>query len=140
ALGQRGFVTFIALTALLLALPLLALVGNSALWVVFAFIAPTVWAIWTALRRNSRDLGLTEELLLTRSEARLVRRTADGEERVWSANPYWLRVTLYPTEGPVADYLTLTGGDREVELGAFLAPEERKALAAELRAVLAALK
>ena len=119
-------------------MPLLALTGQPALWFVLAFAAPAVWAVWTALRRNARDLRLSEELIVTRNEARLTRRAPDGTEQVWTANPYWVRVTLYPTEGPVPAYLTLNGNDREVELGAFLTPEERRALVAELRAALAA--
>lgn len=140
SLSPHGFVTFFAASALLLALPILALLGQPALWFVLAFAAIAIWATWAALRRNDRDLSITEELVLSRDEARLTRRAADGSQRLWTANPYWVRVILYPTEGPVPDYLTLNGNDREVELGAFLTPEERKELAGELRAALAALR
>lgn len=51
-----------------------------------------------------------------------------------------MQVRLTPAGGPVPDYLTLKGRDREVELGAFLTPEERKELAGELRAALADLR
>ena len=38
---------------------------------------------------------------------------------------------------PVEDYLTLTDGQRVIELGAFLSPDERRALHAELTRALA---
>lgn len=140
SLGARGFVAFIAATAALSAVPLLALLGTSALWVVLVFALAALAAVWAALRRNSRDLTLTEVLTLTRDQVRLVRRAPDGREQVWTANPHWVRVSLYATQGPVPDYLTLTGGGREVELGAFLSAEERTALAVELGDLLAALR
>jgi uncharacterized membrane protein len=140
SLGDRGFALFITATACLLALPILALLGTPALWVILVFVLAALAAIWLALRRNQRDLALTETLTLSRDEARLTRRAPDGSEQVWMANPHWVRVILYPTEGPVPDYLTLKGGDREVELGAFLTPEERRALAGELRTELARLR
>ncbi|MCB1513056.1 MAG: DUF2244 domain-containing protein [Hyphomicrobiaceae bacterium] len=43
-------------------------------------------------------------------------------------------------DGPVEDYLTLAAQGREVELGAFLTPEERRELDRELRHRLAALR
>ena len=48
-----------------------------------------------------------------------------GKRQDWEANPYWLRVTLHETDGPVPNYLTLKGDGREVELGAFLSEDER---------------
>jgi uncharacterized membrane protein len=51
-----------------------------------------------------------------------------------------VRVTLRDKGGPVEKYLTLRGSDREVELGAFLSPEERETLHAELTRVLAGLR
>jgi uncharacterized membrane protein len=139
SLGVRGFVAFIAVTAALLSLPVLTLLGRPALWMILAFIVTTVWGLWVALRRNARDLDLIEEFTLTRDEARLVRRAPGMGEQVWSANPYWVSVQVYPSKGPVEHYLTLKGAGREVELGAFLTPEERIALADELRLSLAGL-
>ena len=43
---------------------------------------------------------------------------------------------IYETEGPVANYITLTGNGREVELGAFLSEDERKTLYEELEQLL----
>ncbi len=57
-----------------------------------------------------------------------------------SANPHWVKPKLHPTGGPVPHYLTLTGGPRVVELGAFLTEDERKILHGELRARLADLR
>ena len=138
-LTPTGFVTFIATTTTLLALPILALLGQPALWFVLAFAAPAVWAIWTALRRTSRDASRGEVLTLT-SDRLTIEHTLHPPPRRWETNPYWVQVRLNPTGGPVPDYLTLKGRDREVELGAFLTPDERQALAAELRTALAALR
>jgi len=140
SLGARGFVAFISATVALVSLPILTLIGQPALWVVLAFVAAVVWGLWRALRRNARDLELVEELTLSRDEARLVRRVPGGGAQIWSANPYWVTVHVYADRGPVENYLTLKGGGREVELGAFLAPEERVSLAEELRQALAALR
>ena len=132
SLTPSGFVTFIAAPALLLALPILTLLGQPALWFVLAFAASAVWAVWTALRRTSRDATRGEVLTLT-PDRLSVEHTLTHPPRRWDTNPYWVQVILYPSGGPVPDYLTLTGGGREVELGAFLTPEERRKLAEELR-------
>ena len=49
-------------------------------------------------------------------------------------------MVLHPTAGPVPNYLTLQGGPREVELGAFLSEEERLALRDEVQAALVRLR
>ena len=51
-----------------------------------------------------------------------------------------MRIILHSTGGPVPNYLTLQGGPREVELGAFLSQDERVALRAEVQAALARLR
>ena len=138
SLTQRGFVGFVGLTAALIAVPLFGTLGSPVLWALLPFLLGTIWAIWFALRKNGRDRDIVEDLHLSRDRIRLVRHGPKGRRQDWEANPHWLRVTLHPTGGPVPHYLTLKGEGREVELGAFLSPDERRALAGELRALLPA--
>jgi uncharacterized membrane protein len=44
---------------------------------------------------------------------------------------------MHGKRGPVENYLTLSGSDRTVEIGAFLSPEERVALHGELQSAFA---
>lgn len=140
SLPARGFVWFIGVTAAFLALPLIALLGTKFLWVFLPFILAAVAAIWIAIRANNRARSVTENLTLDRDRAHLLRRNPDGSIQEWQANSHWVRVALYPKDGPVPDYLTLASNEREVELGAFLSADERRDLARELRQALAALR
>lgn len=141
SLTAEGFVWFVGLTAGALALPLLAVLGSPVMWGLLPFAVLTVAGIWWAIRRNAGDAALTEELTLWRDRIELVRTEArGGRRRDWTADPYWVRVELHETGGPVEKYLTLKGGGREVELGAFLSPEERSALRGELLEALAQVR
>lgn len=139
SLNQRGFVWFIGLTAGLIAVPLFGIIGSPVLWALLPFLLGALWAIWFALRKNGRDREIVEDLRLTPDRVTLVRHGPQGKRQDWEANPYWLRVTLHETGGPVPNYLTLKGDGREVELGAFLSEEERLALRDELQVRLARL-
>ena len=92
-----------------------------------------VAGIWWALERSFRDAEIVEDLTLSADQITLIRHGPRGKRADWQANPHWVKLTLHPKSGPVPDYLTLSGNGREVELGAFLTPEERRALAADLR-------
>lgn len=138
SLPRVGFVWFIAVTAGLLLLPLLPLIGTPILWGILPFMVVAVAGVWVAITRTWRS-GETRELLrFDASRLELVRLDPGQPERRFEANPYWLRVAL--RDGPVEDYLTLATQGREVELGAFLTPEERRELDRELRHRLAALR
>lgn len=137
SLPRKGFVGFIGLTAVLLALPLIPTVGSPVLWGLLPFLLAALWGLWFALNRSYRDGEVIERLRLWPDRVELSR---DGPRRAhaeWRANPHWVRVTLHRREGPVPNYLTLTGGGREVELGSFLAEEERLALWPEVAALFA---
>ena len=140
SLTQTGFVWFVGGTAVLISAPLVGVLGTPVLWGLLPFLAAAVWAIWFALRKNGRNRDIVEDLLLSPETIVLVRHGPNGRRQDWQANPYWVRVTLYPTGGPVPHYLTLKGEGREVELGAFLGEEERIALCAELTQRLADLR
>ncbi len=137
SLTAEGFVWFVGLTAVAICLPLLAVLGSPVLWGLLPFALVTLGGVWWAIRRNARDGTLTEDLMLWRDRIELVRREPDGRTLNWTADPYFVRVTLHAEGGPVEKYLTLKGGGREVEIGAFLSPDERVALHDELRAALA---
>jgi uncharacterized membrane protein len=139
SLTARGFVWFVGMTAALFLLPLLGVVGSPVLWALLPFLVAAIAGIWWAIRRNGRDGNLTEVLTITRDNTTLIRTEPSGARKDWKANPYWVRVTLHTTGGPVENYLTLKGGDREIEIGAFLSPDERLALRGELHEALAAL-
>lgn len=129
-------VVFIALTAALLALPLLVLIGSPVLWGLLPFVLGAVAAIWLALQRSYRDGEIVEILRLSPDQMQLTRHGPRGRRQDWQANPHWVQVQIHPTGGPVPHYLTLRGAGREVELGAFLTEGERQALERDLRSAL----
>ncbi len=100
-------------------------------WVLLVFFAAALWGVWRAIMANTAARRIREDLRLSADLVQLDHIPARGAPKSWSANPHWVTVHLHQT-GPVEDYLTLRGGGREVELGAFLTPEERKALYHEL--------
>lgn len=140
SLAPRGFVWFIGGTAALIALPLMAVLATPIFWGLLPFLAAAVGAVWWALRRSWQDREIVEELTLDPEHLVLVRTGPRGQRREWQAKTHWVRVNRHETGGPVPQYLTLSGGPREVELGAFLTPEERLALEWDLRQRLRALR
>ncbi len=129
SLTPDGFVWFIGLTAALISVPLLSILGNPVFWALLPFILAAVWGIWFALKRSWRDRDMYEDVLIWDDLVRLERHDpGKTPPRDWEANPYWVRPVLHAKGGPVPQYLTLQGGTREVELGAFLTPPERIAL------------
>lgn len=139
SLSPQGFVTFIVITFGMLMVPLLSVLGTVVLWGLLPFLMGTLALMWAFLRRSYKDGTLTETLSLAPEKIALIRHNPRGPDQTWEANPYWVRVALHETEGPVENYLTLAGSGRTVELGAFLSPEERKALHDELQLRLARL-
>lgn len=140
SLPRKGFVIFIGITAALIAIPLLTVLGSPVLWALLPFFGLAVAGIWWALMRSYRDGEIIEDLLMTRDAIRLTRHGPRGARKDWEGNPYWVQVHLHPTGGPVPNYVTLKGGPREVEIGAFLSEEERLCLREDLAEALARIK
>jgi uncharacterized membrane protein len=138
SLTPEGFVWFIALTAGLISMPLFGILGTSVFWALLPFLVFAIWGIWAALQRSWRDMDLYEDVAIWQDLIRVERHQRKHASRVWEANPYWIRVVLHPKAGPVPNYLTLQGGPREVELGAFLSPAERGELKRRLERALRA--
>ena len=66
----------------------------------------------------------------------LIRQDPNGDQKEWACSTYWSKLRIYDKEGPVANYITLSGNGREVELGSFLGEDERKELFQELNQLL----
>ncbi|MCC6006904.1 MAG: DUF2244 domain-containing protein [Rhodobacteraceae bacterium] len=139
SLSPRGFVTLIAIVCVGFSIPLIPLIGTMALWGVLPFLLGTLALLWWLIRRNYADGRLCEVLTLWPDMIRVVRHNPRGPRQEWEANPFWVRLRLRAEGGPVENYLTLKGGGREIELGAFLSPEERTALHEELERALSRL-
>lgn len=138
SLPPKGFVWFIGLTAGFMALPVVAMLGTAVLWGLLPFVLLVIGGVWYAIQHSFRRGQTAEELLLNRRTAQVIRRDPGGGLREWTTNSYWLRPIL--RRGPVESYLTLTDGKREIELGAFLTPQERRHLHDDLLRRLANLR
>lgn len=138
SLPRRGFAWFIGLTAGFMAVPAVAVLGTAVLWGLLPFMLLVIGGIWFAIQRSYARGDMAEELTLDRRTARVARRDPGGRLREWTTNSHWLRATL--RRGPVESYLTLTDGRREIELGAFLTPQERRSLHDDLQRRLARLR
>jgi uncharacterized membrane protein len=127
---------FVFVTFLLLLVPLVPILGTAIVWGLLPFLMLALWALFFALQRNHKALQITEVLTLSEERAHLVRTDPKGKNLEWEANRYWTRVTKYDAAGPVPNYVTLKGANREVEIGAFLSEDERIALYSELKQAL----
>ena len=132
SLPRKGFAGFILVTFALLLIPLSAVLGTGVLWGLLPFLLLTVAGIWWALERSYRDARVQEDLVLDAEEVTLTRADARGDIQDWECQTYWARAQMHIEGGPVPFYVTLSGKGREVEIGAFLSEDERKALYGEL--------
>jgi len=132
SLPRRGFAAFILATFALITVPLYPLLGTVVLWGLLPFLLLAVAGIWWGLERSYRDGALREELTIDPEEVHLRRTDPRGATKDWQCQSYWARARMHVTGGPVPHYVTLGGRGREVEIGAFLSEDERKALYGEL--------
>ena len=140
SLKPKGFVLFLGSTFVLISLPLFNVLGTTVFWGLLPFLLVAFMGVWFALRRSLNDRQILEQLTLSKEEIALIRQNPTGEHKRWVCSPYWAKLNIYETEGPVANYITLTGNGKEVELGSFLSEDERKALYGKLEKMLGGYK
>ncbi|WP_299133098.1 DUF2244 domain-containing protein [uncultured Amaricoccus sp.] len=139
SLSRRGFAWVMGVVAVGLALPIVPLLGTRAGLGLVPFSTAALLALYVAIRRNYADGRLTEELRLWPDLITVERREPGGAARRWHANPFWVKLRLIE-DARIEKYLTLEGNGREIELGAFLSPEERETLHRDLDHALAGLR
>lgn len=126
----------LGLAAIGLAMPLVPAWGTPVFWGLLPFLLGALFLLWLGFLLNDRSGKLHEELTIWRDEMRVERHEPKGRVRRWAADPFKVRLMLHE-DGRPENYLTIRGGSREIELGAFLAPWERLELKEEVDTALA---
>jgi uncharacterized membrane protein len=108
-------------------------------WPVFGFFGLDLLLIYVAFRVSYRRGRMYERVRLTEAELEVQRVDPRGGRRVWTFQPYWLRVTM--DDPPEHDsQVTLSSHGRSLTVGSFLSPEERLDFAKALRLALGRLR
>jgi uncharacterized membrane protein len=108
-------------------------------WPVMGFMGLDIALVWYAFRLNYRRARGWERVRLTEASLTVERAGPKGEVAQFQFQPYWLRVEMDDPPKP-GSRLTLRTHGRAVEIGTFLGPDERLALARTLREALARQK
>jgi uncharacterized membrane protein len=95
-----------------------------------------VWLLlWFLFRKHHRGDDRAERIRLYADHLLFERYDRRGGHTLERLQPYWLNVILERAEEP-DNALFLRSHGKSISVGAFLSPQERRDLAAELRAVL----
>lgn len=97
---------------------------------VAGFLGLDVLALWLAFRWNYRAARVAEYVRVGAHSVHVASVGADGEATHWALNPVWARV-VRGGKGVV-----VRSGERQIRLGAFLAPKECESFAAALNTAL----
>ena len=138
SLSPQAFRIFLGIIAALLMVPLVTVIGTMAAWVIGGFLLADLLLLYGFMQLTYRSGRVREVVQLWPDRLRVDRYEPNGSTKSWEANPHWVHVKLIPTKR-VEDYLVLSSAGRDVELGAFLTPTERRDLADALRREIAAL-
>ncbi len=135
SLAPRGFAILMAALAVVsvIAGTTCILVGA---WPIFGFFGLDVLLVYVAFRANYRSARQHEAVRLTEKSLTVERVSVRGERRQWRFEPTWLRIAF--DDEAERSPLTLSSHGRSLVVGSFLAPDERKSFAGQLRRAIAA--
>ena len=128
-LGFKWLIRLVIAANLLIGLPMYLLGA----WPVAGFAGLDVALLWWLFHRNYFDARRSETLRLTDRELVVERIAPDGEREEHRLDAYWLKVEL-------GERLAVASRGNRVVVGRFLAPAERRKVANELKAALAAMR
>ena len=103
-------------------------------WPIFGYFGLDVLLVYLAFRASYRSARMHEWVRLTAETLTVERVSQRGERRRWQFQPFWLRVVLEEQEE--TNRLVLASHGRELVVGGFLAPAERRSLAVALKQAL----
>ncbi len=106
-------------------------------WPVVGFMGLDILALYIAFKVNFRSADAYETVDVTALELVLAKVTARGQREVWRFNPAWVRLEQDIDEEFGTERVALVSRGQSVEVGAFLGPEQKAALARDLSRALA---
>ena len=138
AMSLKGFHIVMGVSAAVLLILSLGFFLAGA-WPVVGFFGLDLALLYLAFRISYKRGKAREILAFRRDEVTLTRLSPQGVTDTDRFQPYWLRAVLEeaPAQGKI---LTLRSHGRAVEIGRFLAPDEKESLAEKLNEELARLK
>jgi len=139
SLPKEGFAATMAFTMIMLFIPMFAVLGTPVLWGLLPPAMIALGALWYAIRRNTQDGTVAEVIRVWEDNMQVTRFNPRAPQQDWQANPHWVKTHIRQRR-VVKNYLTLTGGNREIELGIFLTPDARLELRREIDDVLRTIK
>jgi uncharacterized membrane protein len=101
-------------------------------WPVAGFMGLDVLLLYIAFKASFRSAGAYETVGVTPLELVFEKVSAHGQRRVWRFNPYWVRLEQEVHEEFGTERIALVSRGETVEIGAFLGPEQKAALARDL--------
>ncbi|MEL6979049.1 MAG: DUF2244 domain-containing protein [Pseudomonadota bacterium] len=132
SLDPRTLPFIMIATTIALAIPLIPALGSDAVYVLGGFALFDFLLLFGLIALTYRSGRVREIVSLWPDRLRVERIEPNGASKCWEAHPHWVRVDLMETRR-IKDYLVLSASGRSIELGAFLTPGERRALAGQLR-------
>jgi len=131
SLSRAGFVT------LMVAISLVSFIAGmvfllAGAWPVFGFFGLDVLLVYWAFRANYRAAAAYEQVIVTASELKIYKVSAQGLAREWRFNPLWVRLERKtdPDFGVMDVFLTMRG--RRLSIGTCLTPDEKDSFSVAL--------
>jgi uncharacterized membrane protein len=137
SLGPRGFRLFIGFLIAINGVFAAVMISQGA-WPVAGFLGLDVLAVYWAFQLSYAQARAFERFVIDGETLLVERVDKDGARKEWTFPAYW--VSVWVEEDEVETTVTLRSHGRSLEVGAYLAPFERKDFAAALRKALAAAK
>ena len=136
SLGRTGFIvlmTFIAVSCL--ASGVFFMIAGA--WPVMITMGLDVLAIWIAFKLNYRSGRQVEEISVWLHKLSVRKISPSGKVKEFQFNPFWVRFMVDRHREFGVNSMKLHEKGRELELGAFLNPDERNSFANAFSAALA---
>ncbi|MBN9311301.1 MAG: DUF2244 domain-containing protein [Devosia sp.] len=128
SMGRRGLHAVVVVAMLLTIIPGIAFVSMGA-WPIVGFMGLGVGLIWWALSAHQRDGRRYEQVTLWPDQLELKQVDGTGKETLTRFNPFFVKLVIDRDYNERTTALHLRTRDRDVELGAFLNPDEKSSFA-----------